>query len=115
MRSFLITFFVIAVASPLHAQSQTERQAQCRFQAELAGAVQQARLDRVQQDNVLNKLKQDNPDWPAAVDQAIPPLVNFVYSIKRRDLRGVDLEAQTYQSCLANYDRIQEMKKSVSN
>ena len=96
-----VTFLAaIGLAAPAVAATEAEKQAACAFQAELMGAVQTARLDRVRKARVADRLMADNPDWPAGVADALPAAVEYVYSIKRRDLRQVDLAAQTRATCL---------------
>jgi len=110
--TFLAAF---ALALPAGAASAAEKEAQCALQAELMGAVQTARLERVRKNRVTDKLMEQNPDWPAGAAQALPALAEYVYSIRRSDLRQVDLAAQTRATCLQNHDQIQSLKNSVTN
>ena len=114
---FRTIMFIAAVglAAPAGAATEAEKEAECAFQAELRGAVQTARLDRVRKSKVAERLIAENPDWPAGVAQALPSLTNYVYSIRRSDLRQVDLAAQTKATCMQNYDQIQSLKNSVTN
>ncbi len=105
----------LGLAAPAMSATEAEKQADCAFQAELMGAVQAARLDRVRKNKVAEKLIAQNPDWPAGVSNALPAATEYVYSIKRRDLKKVDLAAQTKATCLQNYEQIQAMKNSVGN
>lgn len=105
----------LGLAAPGLAATEAEKQAECAFQAELIGAVQAARLKWVRKSKVTDTLLEQNPDWPAGVAGALPAVTDYVYSIKRRDLKSVDLAAQTKATCLQNYDQIQAMKNSVSN
>jgi hypothetical protein len=95
--------------------NEAQKQAECQFQADLVGAVQQARLDRVRKEAVTETLIAANPGWPDGAAKAIPALAEYVYGFKRRDLRNVDLGAETKQQCLENWDQIQQLKQSVSN
>jgi hypothetical protein len=105
----------LGLALPAAAATQAEKQADCALQAELIGAVQTARLDWVRKNRVADRLLEQNPDWPAGVAEALPAVTEYVYSIKRRDLKQVDLAAQTQATCLQNYDQIQSMKNSLGN
>ncbi len=105
----------LGLAVPAGAATEAEKEAACAFQAELMGAVQTARLDRVRKSRVTDRLIAENPDWPAGVAQALPAVTDYVYSIKRRELQQVDLAAQTEATCLQNYDQIQSLKESVTN
>ena len=105
----------LGLAGPSFAATAAEKEAACAFQAELMGAVQAARLDWVRKNKVTDRLLARNPDWPAGVADALPAVTEYVYSIKRRDLKRVDLAAQTKATCLQNYDQIQSMKNAVTN
>lgn len=102
-------------ATAVIAATQAQKEAECAFQAELMGAVQTARLEQVRKNKVAETLIAQNPDWPSGVADALPAVTDYVYSIKRRDLKAVDLAAQTKATCLQNYDQIQAMKNSVGN
>ena len=95
--------------------SEEDKRAQCEFQAGLIGAVQQARMDRVRKARVTETLMAENPDWPDGVATALPAITEYVYAIKRRDLRNVDLGAQTLTTCLANFEQIQALGSEVKN
>ena len=66
-------------------------------------------------DRVTETLMAANPSWPEGAANAIPALTEYVYGIKRRDLKQVDLGATTKQQCLDNWEQLQELKKTVSN
>lgn len=87
----------------------------CSFQAEVVGAVQTARLDRVRKDQVVDTIVAANPSWPAQASTAAAPVVDYVYSIKRRDLKKVDLAKDTFTQCIDNWAQLQEMQKSLKN
>lgn len=104
-----VSFVSAAVAD------EANKQAECKFQGDLIGAVQQARLDRVNKDKLTDTVMAAHPSWPASAADAIPAIGEYVYSFKRRDLRKVDLGVSTQQQCLENWEQIQELKKSMSN
>ena len=106
---------VLGLAGSTFAATAAEKEAACAFQAELMGAVQTARLDWVRKNKVADRVLAQNPDWPAGAAEALPAVTDFVYSIQRRDLKQVDLAAQTEATCLQNYDQIQSMKNAVTN
>jgi hypothetical protein len=89
-----------------------EKEEACRLQADVVAAVQQARLDRVKQDKVIDTVFEANPDWPAAMRDAMPPTVDWVYSMKRRDLRKVELGPVAETQCLDNWDAVQALTKN---
>lgn len=84
----------------------------CNYQGQVMAAVQQARLDRVSEEDVQETLLAANPDWPAQFSNAIPQLAAHVYTIKRRDLRKNDLGEIFEAQCLASWDQIQAITKS---
>jgi hypothetical protein len=87
----------------------------CGYQGAVIKAIQEARLDRVKERDLKAYLLENNPSWPEAYNVAIPQFAPIVYEAKKRDLKKVDLGAQIEQQCLDNWDKIQEMQKSVSN
>lgn len=92
-----------------------DKETECQFQADLIGAVQQARLDRVRKDTLTETLLAANPDWPEGAATAIPTIGEYVYGFKRRELRKIDLGAATQQQCLENWEQIQALKKSMTD
>lgn len=111
----LTGIFLMWLAVPASAATEAEKQAQCQFQADLIGAVQQARLDRVRKDDAVDVVLQAHPDWPAGLATAMPAVVEYVYGFKRRELRDVDLKADTMTTCMENFDQIQTLKKTIEN
>lgn len=86
----------------------------CKYQGAVMKAIQEARLDRVKADNLEAHLLANDPSWPPNYNIAIEQFAPIVYGAKRRDLKKVDLGAQIEQQCLDNWEKIQEMQKSVS-
>lgn len=101
------------LAAPAYASERKEQS--CKYQGQVMAAVRQARLDRVQQDEVQQVILDSNPDWPAAYSNAIPQLAEHVYAMKRRDLKNADLGAAFEQQCLQNWDQIQAMQKQLKS
>ncbi len=99
-------------SAPAFAKSAEES---CEFQARIVSAIQKARLNRVRRDDVVPKLIAANPNWPAAMEQAMPALVDWIYDQRRRDLKDVDLGAVSKQQCIDNWDQIQNLTQSVTN
>ena len=81
-----ITLCAIATASLAD-----DRETSCRYQGEVAAAVQKARLDGVSEAGVADAIAATNPGWPAQYNNAIPQLTAYVYQLKKRDLRKIDL------------------------
>ena len=92
-------------AVPVAAQSKDEV---CGLQGEVVGAIQQARLDRVKREEVVPTLVGANPGWERMSD-AMPQMIEWVYSLKRRDLRNADLGVAAETQCLDNWEQIQAL------
>lgn len=84
------------------AMAQTEKEKDCGYQAEVAGAVQQARLDGVSERNVRETIEASNPSWPERYSNAIPVFTAQIYQIRKRDLRKIDLRAEWLGTCMNN-------------
>ena len=87
-----------------------EKEDTCKLQGVIMGAVQQARLDRVGKNKVVETVIAANPEWPAGIEGAMPQVVDFVYSQKRKDLKNVDLGESTEAQCLESWDQIKKLQ-----
>ena len=103
---FALAVSMCALAFPATAKSKEEV---CALQAEVVSAIQQARLDRVRQDEVVPTLMAANPEWPEAMSDAMPQTVEWVYGIRRRDLRKVELGPVSEAQCLENWEKLQAL------
>ena len=104
MRLALVTVLSFC-AMPALAQSKTEV---CGLQGDVVGAIQQARLDRVKSDEVVPTLVAANPEWNSMAE-AMPQMVDWVYSLKRRDLKNVQLGDAAESQCLENWDQLRSL------
>ena len=109
----VVAFAVLSTSVVAQEVDEAKKLADCQLQGALIGAVQTARLDRVRKGDVTNVIMGANPTWPTGLADAIPTIAEYVYSLKRRDLRQVDLATQTTVQCLENYDQIQELSKTA--
>ena len=100
MRALPLSFVLCLTAFAAYAASEKERD--CGYQADVVGAIQQARLDRVPERDLAEAIAATNPEWPDRYTNAISVLAGPIYEIKRRDLKTVDLAAQWKTACLAN-------------
>lgn len=100
-------------ATPLIAADSKE--VSCGYQGQVISAIQQARLDRVKEQDVAATIAASNPSWPAQYSKAIPGLTPWVYQQKMRDLRKNDLGAVMREQCIENWDQIQAMQKNLNN
>ena len=81
--------------------AQTEKELDCGYQSDVAGAVQQARLDGVPEREIQSAIEDSDPAWPARYSNAIPVFAAQVYSIKKRDLRKLDLRTEWLKTCMS--------------
>ncbi len=95
---FVLSVSVLATG----ALAQSEKELDCGYQADVAGAVQQARLDGVSERKVRKAIEDTNPAWPDRYSNAIPVFAGQIYQIKKRDLRNIDLRAEWLNTCLNN-------------
>lgn len=92
---------ILLTAAAVPAAGQSEKETDCRYQAQVAAAVQQARLDGVPERDLARTIAAGNPGWPDRYNNAIPVLAGEIYKVKKRDLRKVDLGAQWLQMCMS--------------
>jgi len=97
------------------AQAQSQKERDCAIQGQVMGAVQQARLDGVRKNKLVDAVKAANPDLSQTVLDTVPAIGAHIYGIKKRDLRKVDLGEVAQTQCLENYEQIQALQKSITN
>ena len=88
----------MAVSGPALADSIKEDS--CMHQAAVVAAVQQARLDRVEEREVPAAVKA-KATWPESFNTAIPLVTPWVYEMKMRDVKKNDLSVAWKEMCLA--------------
>lgn len=98
----ILPFAVSLTLAATSGAAQTEKELDCGYQADVAGAVQQARLDGVSERKVQSAIEKTNPSWPAQYSNAIPVFTAQVYAIKKRDLRKIDLRTEWLGTCMNN-------------
>jgi len=112
----LIMSMVVSAGAHAHANEEdAAKRAQCEVSADLIGAVQQARLDRVGKRKAAKKVLESRSDWPANIGNALPTLVEYVYSLPRKDLKTQDLAKVTRIQCLQQYDQAQDLTQPATN
>lgn len=97
--SSLALVLTLGLAGPSSAQS--EKETDCRYQADVATAVQQARLDGVDERAVPAAIAARNPAWPARYNNAIPLLAAQFYQMNKRDLKALDMGSEWFKACLS--------------
>lgn len=112
----MVRFMLAALlmSSAAHA-TEAAKEEVCKYQGAVIKAVQEARLDRVKEADLEAYLLDNDPSWPENYNIAISKFAPIVYAAKRRDLKQVDLGQEIEQQCLDNWDKIQEMQRSLSN
>ena len=93
-----IAIVAVLFATPLAAEETKEQS--CQYQADVVAAVQQARLDRVKERDVVQAVADSGPTWPENYNAAIPLITPWVYEQKMRDVRKKDLGAAWLELCL---------------
>ena len=88
----------MAVSGPALAASKKEDS--CMHQAAVVAAVQQARLDRVEEREVPAAVKA-KATWPGSFNTAIPLVTPWVYEMKMREVKKNDLSVAWKEMCLA--------------
>lgn len=97
------------------AQAQSQKERDCAIQGQVMGAVQQARLDGVRKNKLVEAVKASNPDLSQKVLDTIPAIGGHIYTMKKRDLKKIDLGDIAQTQCLENYEQIQALQNSISN
>ncbi len=98
-KSALIAALLLC-AAPAFAQEDADKVESCGYQADVVAAVQQARLDRVDEREVKAHILAQEPAWPERFNTAIPLVTPWIYEQKRRDLRKNDYSAAWNELCL---------------
>lgn len=98
MIRFVFFAAVALFATPVLAQD--SKQQSCEYQAQVVGAIQQARLDRVKERDVQDHIVAQNPEWPDQYNNAIPLITPWVYQQKRLVLRNESLSEAWSELCL---------------
>ena len=108
LHRIVLTGLVALIAGTSTAQ---EKETACALQGDVVGAIQQARLDRVKEAEVVPTLMAANPSWEPMAE-AMPQMVAWIYGLKRRELRGVELGPVAEAQCLDSWDQIQALTKN---
>lgn len=92
-----LTLAAALLAVPAYAEDTPAES--CAYQAQVVAAIQQARKDRVKEQDVPAAIAATNPTWPANYNAAIPLITPWVYEQKMRDIRQNDLAAAWSDLC----------------
>ncbi|MFC4669908.1 hypothetical protein ACFO5X_15190 [Seohaeicola nanhaiensis] len=92
-----LTLAAALLAAPAYAED-TQAES-CAYQAQVVAAIQQARKDRVKEQDVPAAIAATNPTWPENYNAAIPLITPWVYEQKMHDIRQNDLAAAWSDLC----------------
>jgi hypothetical protein len=101
MTRFALLAALVALATPTFAADKISKEDDCAYQADVVGAIQTARMDRVRESKLAEAIAATEPTWPEQYNNAITILSGPIYQLKRRDLKGIDLSAQWKEACLS--------------
>ncbi len=99
-----LSFTCFAVA----ANAENTKEEVCGFQGEIAGAIQQARLQGVEERDVEKAITANGPSWPENYSKAIPTLTQWVYQTDIALVQDGDMGAFWQSECLRNWEVIQQ-------
>ena len=94
---YLVMAAGLLAAAPALAQEKAES---CGYQGDVVAAVQKARLDRVRERKVSERILAGDNNWPEKYNAVIPLVAPWVYELSRADLKE-DLRQVWVQACLA--------------
>ena len=101
MTRFALLAALVALATPTFAADEISKEDDCAYQADVVGAIQTARMDRVRESKLAEAIAATEPTWPEQYNNAITILSGPIYQLKRRDLKAIDLSAQWKEACLS--------------
>lgn len=89
----------VAAASPAFADEAKETD--CSYQSDVVGAVQAARVARVNEREVIEHVAGTTPEWPEKYNAVVPLVTPWIYEMKMADIKTADLSAAWKELCLA--------------
>lgn len=99
MIRLLSVFLSVAVAFPAFAAP--SKSEDCGYQSEVVAAVQAARVARVGERKVPDHVAETSPEWPDKYNAVIPLVAPWVYGMKMREVKSIDLAAAWNEMCLS--------------
>lgn len=98
MKYFVLTASVL-MSGPAMAQTD-EKAESCGYQGDVVAAVQKARLNRVRERKVNDRILAQDNNWPEKYNAVIPLVTPWVYEMDRSDLKE-DLREVWVTACVA--------------
>ncbi|MEP2031537.1 MAG: hypothetical protein ABJI96_22810 [Paracoccaceae bacterium] len=103
MKKLMIMSLAVSLAlAATGSSAQSEKELDCGYQADVVDAVKNARMEGVSERKLQKTIEASDPPWPARYSKAIPVLAPYVYAIKKRDLREIDLRSEWLGTCMNN-------------
>ena len=96
MKRVLCAMVLIGAAAPVLAANPED----CGYQSEVVKTVQEARLARVKEREVLAYVAKTAPTWPEAYNNVVPLVTPWIYEMKMGEIRKADLGAAWNEMCL---------------
>ncbi|WP_299557701.1 hypothetical protein [uncultured Sulfitobacter sp.] len=96
MKRVLCAMVLIGAAAPVLAANPED----CGYQSEVVKTVQEARLARVKEREVLAYVAKTAPTWPEAYNNVVPLVAPWIYEMKMGEIRKADLGAAWNEMCL---------------
>ena len=106
MLRLVVTLSFACFAMPALAENTKEEV--CGYQGEIAGAIQQARLQGVEEGDVEKAITAGGASWPENYNTTIPTLTSWVYQTDPELLKEGDMGAFWQSECLRNWEVIQQ-------
>ena len=90
---------LLPLVPPTFAAEELSKEDDCAYQADVVGAIQTARMDRVKESKLAEAIAATEPTWPAQYNNAMTILGGRIYQLKRHDLKDINLSAQWKEAC----------------
>ncbi|WP_158964649.1 hypothetical protein [Chachezhania sediminis] len=88
------------LAVPAVAEEAAAKKESCTYQSQVVAAIQEARKNRVKEQDVPAAIAATNPTWPEQYNNAIPLVTPWVYEQKMRTIRRESLADAWLELCL---------------
>lgn len=91
------------------APAQQSKEVVCQTQGDLWMVIQQARLQGIRETKLTQAVAKVRPNLSQAVLDTVPQIGAFVYDMRMRDLKQMDLGVAGREQCLQNWDQIKRI------
>lgn len=98
----MMTVLCLTLTAPAAVNAQQlSKEQDCAYQAAVAAAVKDARMDRVPEEKLAEHITGQSPDWPERYNNAIPILGGAIYQVDKKQLSETDIGAQWMEMCMS--------------